>query len=56
MGWDDDDGKWAEVDTSPEARAERMREIAAMRNKILRPTYAGLAILLIIVIVVAIMR
>ncbi len=56
MSWDDDDGKWGEVDTSPEARAERMREIAAVRAKILRPTYAGLAILLIIVIVFAIMR
>lgn len=56
---DDDDDGWAKLDSSPEAREERRAGYMAtieLRRRLLRWTYAGLGILLIIVILLAIFR
>ena len=58
MGWDDDDD-WPEPDHDPESlerRRKALRDIAPMRDRLMRAAYAGLGILLIVVIVLALTR
>jgi hypothetical protein len=58
MGWDDED-EWPEPDRDPESLERRRRaigEVASARRRLLRWAYAGLGILLIVVIVLALTR
>lgn len=58
MGWDDDDD-WPEPDhdeESLERRRKAIRDMAAVRRNFIRAAYAGLGILLIVVIVLALTR
>jgi hypothetical protein len=55
MAWDDED-EWPEPDRDPESLERRraaLRQGAEARRRLLRWVYAGLAILLIVVIVLA---
>ena len=56
----DDDDEWPEPEQDPAKLDEARRRIAAdtreMRQKVLRYVYAGLAILLIVVILLATLR
>ncbi len=58
MAYDDDD--WPEPERDPAKLGEARQRIAAssreMRQKVLRYVYAGLAILLIVVILLATLR
>ena len=56
---DDDDDDWPEPERDPEKLAIARERIAGMREtrkRLLRWTYAGLAILLIVVILLATLR
>ena len=59
MAYDDED-EWPEPERDPAKLEDARRRIAAdtraMRQKVLRYVYAGLAILLIVVIVMAVLR
>jgi hypothetical protein len=58
MGYDDDDD-WPEPERDPEKLAIAREQIAGMRDvrrRLLRWTYAGLAILVIVVILLATLR
>jgi hypothetical protein len=59
VAYDDDDDGWAKLDTEEKReRARREAYIASreLRQKVLRYTYAGLGVLLILVIVLALTR
>lgn len=59
MAWDDDDADWPEPERDPEKLAvarERIAGIREARQRLLRWTYAGLAVLIIVVIVLATTR
>jgi hypothetical protein len=56
---DDDDDDWPEPEHDPEKLAlarERLAELRETRQRMLRWTYAGLGILLIVVILLATLR
>jgi len=59
MAYDDED-EWPEPERDPAKLEHARRQIAAdtraMRQKVLRYVYAGLAILLIVVILLAVFR
>lgn len=58
MAYDDDDD-WPEPERDPEKLAiarERIAALASTRQRILRWTYAGLGLLLILVILLATLR
>jgi hypothetical protein len=58
MAYDDED-EWPEPERDPEKLAiarERIASLRETRKRILRWTYAGLGILLILVVVLAVLR
>jgi hypothetical protein len=59
VAYDDDDDDWPEPERDPEKLEIARRRIASLadtRRRILRWTYAGLGILLIVVILIATLR
>ena len=57
MGWDDDD--WPEADHDPESlerRRKAIEDMASVRRMFIRAAYAGLGILVIVVVVLALTR
>jgi hypothetical protein len=59
VAYDDDDDDWPEPERDPEKLAiarERLASTREVRKRILRWTYAGLGILLIVVVLLATLR
>jgi hypothetical protein len=57
--YDDDDDDWPEPEHDPEILEQSRRRMAAIREqrqRILRWTYAGLAVLIVVIVLLATLR